>query len=240
MSKLIAFITGTSTGIGYSLANHLLSENPDNQVTGIGRNQTINQAGYKHITADFTVPAIAGQIPLEQASPAPGDTLVLVNNAGVVEPVEHTGRLHSNDIINHMNVNFVAPVVLTNLYINTFQYHPGPKLIINVSSGAASNPYDGWSCYCSSKAGLEMFAKVVDTEQKINKQGFKVFSVSPGVINTQMQDTIRKAGKEGFSNIEKFIKLKENHQLKDPDAIAKEFLYIIRNHEKANGVCLSF
>jgi len=238
MSKTIAFITGTSTGIGYSLTNKLLEEGTS--VIGIGRNQKITHDNYTHITADFSDTAETSKIDFKKYVPEDAEKVILINNAGIIEPIQHIGEAEEEKMIRHFNINLLVPALLTNKFIGQLKGAAGEKLIINVSSGAATSPYDGWACYCSSKAGLEMFARTVDQEQTLKGNEFKLYSVSPGVIDTPMQNTIRSADKSSFSNKDKFVNLKESNLLKDPDKIAEDFTYIINNTQKVKDLIISF
>ena len=59
--------------------------------------------------------------------------------------------------------------------------------IINVSSGAALRPQEGWSAYCAGKAGLAMLTRSIDLEHRA--AGIRVFGFQPGTTDTDMQVT---------------------------------------------------
>jgi benzil reductase ((S)-benzoin forming) len=75
----------------------------------------------------------------------------------------------------------------------------------------------------------------VDAEQKVRAQhaqesihkGFKIYSIAPGVVNTQMQTEIRSAAKEDFSRVEDFKNYKETDQLADPKNISRKYFKIL-------------
>jgi len=69
--------------------------------------------------------------------------------------------------------------------------------IINVSSGAAYRPLEGWSSYCAAKAGLTMMTRSIALEAP----GVRVFGFSPGTIDTDMQVKIRASGLNSVSQI---------------------------------------
>src|SRR6202008_1576489 len=73
----------------------------------------------------------------------------------------------------------------------------GGGTIINVSSGAAYRPLEGWSSYCSAKAGLAMLTRSLALETT----GVRVFGFSPGTIDTDMQVKIRASGMNMISRI---------------------------------------
>jgi len=61
----------------------------------------------------------------------------------------------------------------------------GGGTIVNVSSGAAHRPLEGWSAYCAGKAGLAMVTRSIALETA--GKAVRVFGFSPGTIDTDMQ-----------------------------------------------------
>ena len=68
----------------------------------------------------------------------------------------------------------------------------GRGRIINLSSGAAHRPLEGWSAYCAAKAGLAMLTRSLQLEY--GEYGIRSFGFSPGVVDTGMQAEIRASG----------------------------------------------
>ncbi len=68
----------------------------------------------------------------------------------------------------------------------------GGGTVITVSSGAAHNPVDGWSAYCTSKAGAAMLTAQADKEYR--DRGIRVMGLSPGTVATEMQRAIKDSG----------------------------------------------
>ena len=75
----------------------------------------------------------------------------------------------------------------------------GGGSIVNVSSGAAYRPLEGWSAYCAGKAGLAMLTRAIALETA--GKGIRVFGFSPGTIDTEMQVKIRASGMNVISQI---------------------------------------
>ncbi len=92
-----------------------------------------------------------------------------------------------------------------------------------------------------------MFSRVVDAEQKLKAEhpstsihkGFKIFSIEPGVVDTEMQNEIRSASKDNFSRIEHFISYKLNDQLSNPANVSKKYFEILDNIGELKEVLLS-
>ena len=78
---------------------------------------------------------------------------------------------------------------------------------------------------------MDMFSENINIEQQFTeeKQRFRIYSVAPGVVDTQMQDFIRTAYKEDFSETEKFKNLKERNLLSQPKDIAVKLLTLLSN-----------
>lgn len=238
------YITGTSRGLGKAFAEYLL-ETPSNNVIGIARQRSIEHPNYKHYNLDLTDINAISDFKFELHTNA--KKIYLINNAGSLGFIKPVGKLESSIIIKNYTLNLIAPSVLTNSFINCYDSTDAEKVIVNISSGAGKTPIDGWAVYCASKAGIDMFSRVVDEEQKIRAQhpssnihkGFKIFSIAPGVINTDMQDEIRSASKDDFSRLENFIEYKINNQLLEPAFVSRKYFNILENVTEIKDVLSS-
>jgi len=231
------FITGTSRGIGKSIAETLL-KNETVKVTGISRTSSIKHKNYSHITTDLSDINDTESIFFPTIENA--EEIVLINNSGVISEILRVGKMKNSGIINDYNVNIVSPSILMNNFIKKYQNYTNKRTILNISSGAGKHTIDAWSVYCASKAALDMFSKNVEVEQsffsEVNR--IKVFSVAPGVIDTEMQKQIRETSQKEFSNVDKFIALKENNELASPQETASLLLKIIDNRNIYSDVIL--
>ena len=230
------YITGTSRGIGKALAETLL-EKEENKVYGVSRHQTIEHTNYKHFTLDLSDLGKVKEfkfLPIEN-----GDFIALVNNAGAIGEIMPAGKLTEDSIIDSYSINLISPSLLINKFISFYQHYKTKKVIINISSGAGKHPIDAWSTYCASKAGLDMFTRVVAGEQKINQGDFRVFSIAPGIVDTQMQKEIRSANPKDFSRLNDFLDYKNNYLLNTPELVAKKIIHILHHDEQFNEIVLS-
>ncbi|RLD52654.1 MAG: short-chain dehydrogenase [Bacteroidetes bacterium] len=229
------FITGTSSGIGKALAEQLLKENEVN-VIGISRTCTISHPNYQHFSLDLSNTEAADTFHFPKLS----DTkeIVLINNAGMMSEIKRIGQQNNENILNDYNVNIVSPSILMNNFIKAYQNYTCKRIILNVSSGAGRHTVDAWSVYCASKAALDMFSKNIDIEQSFfpKEKQIKIFSVAPGVIETRMQEQIRKTSEKDFSDVKKFVNLKNDGMLSSPEETAKKLLYILENIQFFNEV----
>jgi benzil reductase ((S)-benzoin forming) len=222
----LIYITGTSKGIGNALASELLND-LSNKVVGISRSQSIQHSNYIHFNIDL---GDIEQLKTFKFKIPPGvKKVVLVNNAGSLGEVNYTGSFSAEMISQTMNINLVSPMILANDFIKAYQDAAVPKLIINITSGAANNAYDGWSMYCTAKAGIDMFTKVIEAEQQHKKHAVKILGIAPGVVDTDLQEQILKTKVENFSQKQKFVDLRNNNQLYSAVDVAKKLASIIKD-----------
>lgn len=231
----IVFITGTSRGLGKAIAE-LLLEDEKNLVVGISRKQNIEHSNYKHIVLDLSDIEIVKKFRFPEQE---FEKCILINNAGTIEPIAHLGHQFSTDITNNFNINLISPSILINTFMRQFSMLGKPLHVINVSSGAGKYPIDGWSAYCASKSGLDMFSLALKEELKLDKkENIHVHSIAPGVVNTEMQGLIRESDSVNFSNVEKFKGYFDENILKSPEEVALKFKEVIDNPDKFTEVII--
>jgi benzil reductase ((S)-benzoin forming) len=240
-------ITGASRGIGEALVEQLLVQG--NQIFCISRNRNeklIEQANNLQVQLDYIefdltqVHEIDSMIKniflrIDQESV---ETITLINNAGIVTPIKPIEWCTSDEIIRNTQINMTAPMILTAHFIALASEMKTDKQIINISSGAGKKPYDGWSNYCSTKAGLDLFTRCVGLEQSTKEFPVRVLSIAPGVVDTDMQKEIRMTPKEHFHNLDRFVALKDEGLLLTPQAVAAAIVKIMDNKEITNGALL--
>ncbi len=194
----IAFVTGASRGIGAEIAGALAGAGAAVAVTARRAAAAqavaaaIVEAGGKAIGLACDV---GDQASIAEAIASVADRLgpptILINNAGVIEPL---GAFHTIDLADwstNMTVNLTGPAVLVHGVLPAM-LAAGRGTIVNISSGVARFPVAGWGAYCVAKAGLMMLGQVLDAEY--GDKGIRVFGLAPGLVDTEMQGAIRAAG----------------------------------------------
>lgn len=231
------YITGTSRGLGKSFAEYLLKD-ASNIVIGISRTQSIQHKNYKHIVMDLSDIEKVKSFQFEMFTNV--KKVYLINNSGVLGMVEYVGKQNPQNIIDTYNVNLVSPALLTNNFIKMYQDYTCEKVIVNISSGAGKNSFDGWSIYCSTKAGLDMHSRVVNDEQSlISDNKIEIYSIAPGVVDTQMQQEIRQVSVENFSRKDDFLNYKKTDSLLDPDLVATKLFRILDHRDEIKNTVFS-
>lgn len=164
--------------------------------------------------------------------------LTLINNAGDLGTVNTAENLTPSEISYTIQVNLTAPMVLSSQFIKLSKEWNCKKQIINISSGAAVNPYESWVMYCASKAGLDMMTKVVSKEQKELSNGVGIVSIYPGIVDTDMQEKVRNTPKEHFKAVQRFIDFYKHGDLFSPVQVAKKIYHLDADGELKNGLIL--
>jgi 3-oxoacyl-[acyl-carrier protein] reductase len=123
---------------------------------------------------------------------------IVVNNAGQIDPIGHLGDTDPAQWARAIGVNLVGAYNVVHACLPALLASPAAA-VLNVSSGAAHAPREGWSAYCSSKAGLYMLARSIGEEY--GSRGVAAYSLQPGVVDTGMQVRIRASGMNEISRI---------------------------------------
>jgi benzil reductase ((S)-benzoin forming) len=228
--KNLIIITGTSRGIGLSLAQ-LLCQNLNNKIIGISRSKSpIQSENYTHFHFDLS--KIEEVKNFDFPDVGQFQSISLVNNAGILGQVMPLQAAELEGIENTMIVNTVSPMILIHKFLKSYSGAAISKTIINISSGASTSAYASWANYCSSKAALEMLTICLNKEQEAEQYPTRIFSIAPGVVNTKMQEQIRNTKESEFALKQKFIDLYEMNQLFDPEFVAAKLEQILVNPSK--------
>jgi NAD(P)-dependent dehydrogenase (short-subunit alcohol dehydrogenase family) len=123
---------------------------------------------------------------------------ILINNAAIVGPIGRILDVSVEDWAQNIDINLASAFHATQLALG-HMVAKGGGTIVNISSGAAHRPQEGWSAYCAGKAGLAMLTRSVHMEY--GDAGIRVFGFAPGIVDTDMQGTIRASGINPVSKI---------------------------------------
>lgn len=214
-------VTGVSRGLGKCFFELLAVKNIN--LIAIGRNFTKEQKLTEKtlISHDFCVMDASYLQQLKYA--LEDDEVIFINNAGTVDPIGSIGKLDTETFFKAMSVNCTGPVELINFLVDFCKTHKRRLTIINISTGAAKRPIVGWAGYCTTKAAMRMFLDVL-AEQEKDSGTIRIIQVDPGVMDTDMQERIRKAPVIEFPCVNDFIGYKENGRLRKTSDVAKEIL----------------
>jgi NAD(P)-dependent dehydrogenase (short-subunit alcohol dehydrogenase family) len=107
---------------------------------------------------------------------------LLLNNASVLGASPQPALAdYPLPVLEHVyEVNTFAPLALTQLLLPRLRSDRGA--VVNVTSDAAVEPYDGWGGYGSSKAALEQWTAIMGAEEP----DVRVYAFDPGDMRTRM------------------------------------------------------
>lgn len=113
---------------------------------------------------------------------------ILINNAGLIEPLALLGETNPARWAENVAVNLTGAYHGIRAALPVFK-KAGSGVIVNLSTSAAVEAYEGWSAYCAAKAGLAMLTRCVAFES--GGDGIQVYGFGPGPVDTDMQTRIR-------------------------------------------------
>ncbi|WP_018150556.1 SDR family NAD(P)-dependent oxidoreductase [Leeia oryzae] len=226
------FITGHSRGLGLALAEYVQARG--DRVIGLSRTPVADPR-WQSVVVDLAQPESAASLLadlLHQLDWSGIDQVVLINNAGSVQPIAPIQRMDLAKTAAAIQINLVSPMLLTSTLLQCVQAAGLPCRVLNISSGAAHSAYPGWGAYCAGKAGLDHFVRVAGVE---GLPGFRMASVAPGVLDTGMQDEIRHASEEDFPLLDRFVALHDQGLLSAPAQVAVKLVDYVLSDSMQHG-----
>jgi NAD(P)-dependent dehydrogenase (short-subunit alcohol dehydrogenase family) len=184
-----ALITGGSRGLGLALARRLAADGWNLVIDARDADALERARRAVDGAGPGTVIALPGDIAdsvhvaaLVNAAAGQGGFELLVNNAGTLgpTPLPHVAWLRTGDLERILRTNVVAPLRLVQAALPHLRAARG--VIVNVTSDAAVEGYEGWGGYGASKAALEQLSRVLAAEEV----DVRVLWVDPGDMRTQM------------------------------------------------------
>ena len=167
MSGHTALVTGASRGLGLALAKALAERGTRLVIDARGEEALLAAAG--ELSRSTEVVAIRGDVAGEAhrralIGAAGADLRLLVNNASVLGPSPRPALADYPlaELERVYAVNVLAPLRLTQLALPALERDRGT--VINVTSDAGVEPYEGWGGYGSSKAALEQLSAILAAE----------------------------------------------------------------------------
>ena len=203
LSGKTIMITGASRGIGAAAARAFAAEGANVVLLARSRESLVELAGEIGDQA-LAVPCdVSRYWEVEAAVSAAEETFggldVLINNAGVIEPISHLAEADPDAWSHVIDIN------LKGVFYGMRAAMPGMMArgggtILTISSGAAHNALEGWSHYCTSKAGAAMLTMCAHKEGGEN--GIRAMGLSPGTVATEMQREIKSSGLNPVSELD--------------------------------------
>ncbi len=217
-------VTGSTGGIGHCIVKQAIIKGNINRIYCQYRNKekfnrlfdanNPKMISEKHNATDEYKDSLIIQ-ELYKSKP---QELACISTMFDINPIKRIGTYSLKEIKENVSVNVLNMVSFINMLLQFKQTCNTNLRIINIDSGAAYKPLDGWGMYCASKAYVNMFFKVVQLENP----DIKIVSYDPGVVDTQMQEKIRMVDHAVFGQVELFREYYNRKLLNSPDKIAED------------------
>jgi benzil reductase ((S)-benzoin forming) len=145
-----------------------------------------------------------------------------INNAGVVGPIGPLRAVDPAEVADNVHVNVTGVLNGSATFARHVRTRRGGGVLVNMTSGAATKPYEGWAAYCASKAAVDHATRVIAAEEAV--AGLRAHAVAPGVVDTDMHATIRATPAECFPEVERFLHLKRDEAYNSSAWVADHLL----------------
>jgi len=212
-----AVVTGHSRGLGEAIAAELLARGV--RVLGVARHEN------SRLAEQFSSKLQQVKLDLADSNALtrwlgsetlrrflePAESRLLVNNAGVLQPIGPPETQEVEAVWRAVAVNVGAPLMLTAAFVHaTNQAERSERRVLHISSGAGRKAYAGWSIYCATKAALDHHARCIALGASPR---LLISSVAPGVIDTEMQAEIRASTDDHFPERPRFVAMHRDNAL---------------------------
>jgi NAD(P)-dependent dehydrogenase (short-subunit alcohol dehydrogenase family) len=229
----LTILTGASRGMGLAMAEQLLDAGHDllciSRKTNDALEERARSLGRKLVQwpqdlarTDTAAAKLETWIASRDAGSIASATLI--NNAGVIPTIAPVDAIPAADLVQALRVDLEAPMLLASAFLRATASWACPRKVLNISSGLGRRAMASQAVYCAGKAGMDHFTRCLALEQAQLRNGAKVCSLAPGVIDTDMQVQMRGADPSQFPDVGTFQGLKAQGQLTSAQEAARRVL----------------
>ncbi len=207
-------LTGAASGIGAAVADRL-HERGDELLLLVRTEERAHQLSPAFPNAEIVIADLSDPAGLEKTlydAVLPTELDSVLHIAGVVDlgPVADQAV---EQVREQIDVNLIAPMVLTRVLLPALRARRGLVLVVNSSAGLSAGP--NWSAYAASKFGIRAFADSLRAEEAA--RGVRVTTVYPGRTATPMQAKVHEQEDAAY-DAGRWIQ---------PDTVAESILHVI-------------
>jgi len=219
VTAALIWISGASGGIGKALAE----TNPwsDARLIDVSRRGAPDA---EHLEADLSDPSswpVVAESFRRELEGFSGERVVFVHAAGTISPIGFAGEVDTDEYTRNVVLNSAAPQVLGHAFVAAARDVEARRHLLMLTSGAAKSVYPGWSSYGAGKAAVDQWVRNVGAEQEA-RGGVHVVAVTPGTVDTGMQEQIRQSTDQDFPKRQKFVDLHQSGELADAQRVARD------------------
>jgi NAD(P)-dependent dehydrogenase (short-subunit alcohol dehydrogenase family) len=236
--RRLTIVTGASRGLGAAIADLLLapdalmltmSRHPDRTLADRASAAGAQLEQWAVDLAHCASVAARLEAWLMQRDEENIASATLINNASITGPQGPIDTNDADELAATLRIGLEAPMLLASAFLRATREWKAARRVLNISSGTGRSPLAGAAGYCAAKAGLDHFSRVTAIDEAARANGAKIVSLAPGVIDTDMQVAMRSADPALFTEVHRFIAMKDSGQLASPaQAAARVLTYLER------------
>lgn len=212
-------VAGATGGIGSAIVKCLVEKN-ENMVFALYRNRNKYDRLFGNVSENKLIGCAYEELEnvLDRTikKNVEIDRIVLVLSTFTISPIKRVENIEADELVDNVNCNIILNTNIIRSVMQCCKRNGYLLDIVNLNSGAAYRPIEGWSLYSASKAYMNMFLKSVINENET----IRGVSVDPGVVDTDMQAVIRNTPDKEFGMVDTFCKYKENNVLASTEEVA--------------------
>jgi NAD(P)-dependent dehydrogenase (short-subunit alcohol dehydrogenase family) len=236
MSATVVWVTGASQGLGRALVERV----PFDDATVFDVSRRGGLPGTTHVRADLADPSgwVAVEAHLrETLSGFDGERVVFIHCAGTLDPMGFAAEVDTEGYRRQVLLNSAAPQVLGQALLSAAADLDVRVDFVQLTSGAASKPYQGWTAYCAGKAAGDHWVRTAGAEQAV-RGGARVLAVAPGRVDTAMQAQLREQDERDFPAAGTFREAHAKGELTDPADAAERIWKLLGRDDLDTGSVL--
>ena len=238
----VAVVTGAGRGIGRACAERLAEDGAAVVLAARSAHELdevaagIQAAGGRAevVVTDVSARAEVRHL-FEHTQNVFGRLDILVNNAGAMQPLVPVGELVDEDWDRCFDVNVHAVHYCCDTALDLLAAGDGGHIIM-IGSGQGHSPSPGAAAYCSAKAAVSMYVRVLALE--LRPRGITVNEIVPGAVATELLSWTVGLPMERLHELEPAL---GGDRMKDPSEVADYVAFLATRSTKAGptGQCFS-
>jgi len=213
----VVVITGASTGLGLGMAEWF---HGNGALVGMCARRTPADLGTGSVvkSVDVTDLAALGAF-AEEVGEKLGPIDLWINNAAALGPITPQRDLPIEELEDHFRVNVGGVLFGTQAYLAQLEKSGHQGSLVNISSGLGKRGMAGVSAYSAAKAAVDRLTETVGLEEPDLLR--MVLAVSPGIVETGMQEALRSQDASVLHDVEMFRDKKTDNEMNSPAWVAQ-------------------